>query len=151
MAHINQLPKLRMIKAVPYIQTQGREKFKKFIQSPFSFDMLFPVKTKSTQKLFEEWHGKDMMKWQKFSNDDGVVLEVYVDTYDVKIKTKSHKLTLPNTIDDFINDMTKLDVEINWTSWIDENFEPKEYLHADKIKTYFEDLLGKMGKSHELL
>ena len=140
-----------MIEVTPYIQTLGREKFKEFILTPFSFDMLFPLKDKTTQKLFEDWRGKVMGSWDKFSNDDGVELEVYIGTYIIKTKNNSHTLLLPRTIDDFINDMSQYKIDIYWMPWIDENFEPKDYLHADKVKAYFEDLLAKMGKSEELL
>ena len=60
-------------------------------------------------------------------------------------------LSIPVTIDDFINDLTRLGVLLYWTDWIDQNFEPKEYLAVDEIKNYWTDLLAKMGKSHELL
>ena len=60
-------------------------------------------------------------------------------------------LAKPECIDDFITDMERFGVQLSWTTWIDENFEPKEYLHKDEIKKYFEDMLANMGKSHELL
>ena len=60
-------------------------------------------------------------------------------------------LSIPQTIDDFINDMNRFEIELYWTNWIDINFEPKEYLKSEEIKTYFINLLTKMGKSNELL
>jgi len=143
-----------MIKAVPYIQTLGRETFKKFVQTPFTLDMLFPVfGDKSTQLLFEGWRGKDMMKWYKFIHDDGAVLEFYPNKFVLKKTGKDvgYELLLPSTINDFINITYQYGIELYWTSWVNENFEPKEYLHVEQIKSYFEDLLGRMGKSHELL
>jgi hypothetical protein len=46
--------------------------------------------------------------------------------------------------------MNRFGVELYWTRWIDENFEPKEYLHVDDIKKYYVDLLTKLDKSNEL-
>ena len=143
-----------MIKAVPYIQTSGSEKFKDFLNKPFTLDMLFPVfNDKSCDLLFEDWRGKDMINWFKFTNDDGVVLEFYPDKFIIK-KSKKHityQLQMPITINDFIIDCERYGIDLYWTTWIDLNFEPKEYLHAGQIKTYWADLLNKMGKSHELL
>jgi hypothetical protein len=60
-------------------------------------------------------------------------------------------LSIPTTIDDFINDMNRFGVQLYWTEWIDNNFEPKDYLKSDEIKEYYSNLLLRMGKSHELL
>lgn len=144
-----------MIKTVVYANTIGSEKFKKFLAHPFKIDALYPVYgDKSVVLLFEDWRGKDMLGWFRFVSDD-YTLEFYPTYYTVK-KNKptdsiKYMLALPVTIDDFINDMDRFGVQLYWTQWIDENFEPKEYLAKDEIKTYFQDLLAKMGKSHELL
>jgi len=144
-----------MINVVPYSETKGSEKFKTFLAKPFTFDMLYPVfGEKSVETLFEDWRGKDMMNWYRFNNDN-YTLEFYPTYYTLK-KNKpadsiKYMLSIPETISDFINDINRFGVQLYWTSWIDENFEPKEYLHRGEIKNYFTDLLAKMGKSHELL
>jgi hypothetical protein len=144
-----------MTKAVPYSETKGSEKFKKFLAKPFTLDMLYPVfNAASCDTLFEGWRGKNMVNWHKFTCDD-YVLEFYPTYYTIK-KNKpadsiKYMLSIPKTIEDFINDMNRFGVELYWTTWIDENFEPKEYLRVDEIKNYWIDLLAKMGKSHELL
>ena len=140
---------------VAYSETKGSERFKEFLAKPFTLDMLYPVfNEKSVETLFEDWRGKDMMNWHKFSNDD-YMLEFYPTYYTIK-KNKpadsiKYMLSIPKTINDFINDMNKFGIQLYWTKWIDQNFEPKEYLPVNGIKGYFEDLLAKMGKSHELL
>ena len=63
----------------------------------------------------------------------------------------SHTLPLPKDINDFINDMYRFEVQLFWTEFIDENYEPKDYLKKEEIENYYKDLLKKMGKSHELL
>ena len=145
-----------MINVVPYKETNGSEGFKKFLATPFSIDMLYPVfNDKSRDTLFDEWRGKDMLNgWSKFTSDE-YTLEFYPTYYTIKknkpVDSIQYMLSLPTTIDDFINDMNRFGVQLYWTEWIDQNFEPKEYLHVDEIKNYWTALLAKMGKSHELL
>ena len=144
-----------MIKTVPYILTKGSEKFKDFLALPFTIDMLYPVfGDKSRDMLFDDWRGKDMVNWHRFTNDGKIVLEFYPTYYLIrkdKPETAKYMLSIPESIDDFINDMDRFKIQLYWTKWIDENFEPKEYLHKDEIEQYFVNLLLKMGKSHELL
>jgi len=141
---------------VPYKETKGSEGFKEFLATPFTIDMLYPVfGNKSRDTLFDEWRGKDMLNgWSKFTSDD-YTLEFYPTYYTIKknkpVDSIQYMLSLPVTIDDFINDMNRFGVQLYWTEWIDQNFEPKEYLSVDEIKNYWTDLLAKMGKSQELL
>lgn len=143
-----------MIKIVPYIETMGSKKFKEFLTKTFMMDMLYPVIGESSvTTLFDGWHGKNMINWFKFTNEDGLVLEFYPEgTYIIKSKNgKTYQLKTPKTIDDFINDMIRFNIPIYWNNWIDDNFEPKDYMRFDEIKPYFSDLLTRMGKGHELL
>jgi len=144
-----------MTTVAPYDETEGSEKFKEFLALPFTLDMLYPVfGDKSVETLFEDWRGKDMVNWHRFNNDD-YTLEFYPTYYTIKknkpADSTSYMLSIPVTINDFINDMIRFEVKLYWTTWIDQNFEPKEYLRIDEIKDYWTDLLAKMGKSHELL
>lgn len=142
-----------MIKVAQYIETTGTQKFRDFIKQPFTIDMLYPVfNEKSCETLFDGWRGKDMLSWHKFTNDENIVLEFYVGYYIIKKKGEStgYQLMIPENIDDFINDMRRFGVQLFWTIWIDENFEPKDYLDKNEIRRYYEDLLRRMGKSHEL-
>jgi hypothetical protein len=144
-----------MIKVHSYINTLGGKRFRKFLLKPFTIDMLAPVFGEaSVDTLFDGWLGKDMINWHRFRNTEKIVLEFYPEgTYIIKDgrSDKTYELKIPKTINDFINDMERLEIPIYWTAWIDENFEPKEYLDADGVKDYFIDLLAKMGKSQELL
>lgn len=144
-----------MIKVTPYSLTIGSEKFKEFLAKFFTLDMLYPVfNDQSCDTLFDDWRGKNMMNWHRFTNDE-YTLEFYPTYYTLKknkpVDSIKYMLSIPKTIDDFINDMDRFSVQLYWTTWIDQNFEPKEYLHVNNIKDYFTDLLAKMGKSQELL
>ena len=147
-----------MIEVTQYINTLGSERYKNFLTVPFTVDMLSPVLEKSCDTLFDGWRGKDMNNWYKFTNDDKVVLEFYSNYYSIGKEANSfkanarvsHKMPFPRDINDFINDMDRFDVKLYWTLWIDQNFEPKEYLETERIKDYFVDLLGKLDKSNEL-
>lgn len=142
-----------MIKVTPYLQTLGSERFKQFLSVPFTIDMLYPIfNEKSCDRIFDGWRGKDMLSWHKFTNDDGVILEFFANYYNVKKTAKdvSYRLTYPQTINKFVEDMNRFGIQLYWTDWIDENFEPKEFLHVDDIRQYFVNLLAKLDKSHEL-
>ena len=144
-----------MIKVTPYNETTGSERFKEFLAKPFTVDMISPVyNDKSVETLFEDWSGKDMINWFRFTNDEHT-LEFYPTYYTLKknkpVDSTKYMMSIPLTINDFINDMDRFDVQLYWTNWIDLNFEPKEYLRADGIKKYFTNLLILMGKPQELL
>lgn len=142
-----------MIKVSQYIETMGCEKFKKFLAQSFDINMLFQISDNNIIVLFDGWRGKNMGTWYKFTNDDNVVLEFYSNEYNIQLikGTIKQTLSLPSTLNDFINDMNRYNVQLYWGEWIDVNFEPKEYLHKDEIRQYYVDLLSKMDKSHELL
>ena len=129
-----------MIKAVPYTLTSGSEKFCDYIAQSFIPDHLISV--------FDGW-----MKITNFyRNGDGYILEFYSDRYLIKRgEFICYQLSLPETIDDFVTDMYRLSIPLYWSKWIDENFEPKDYMNCDEIEGYYRDLLGRMNKSHELL
>ena len=144
-----------MIKVAPFTLTTGTEKFKTFITQRFTIDMLYPVfGDKSVITLFDGWKGKDMLNWHKFTNDEKIILEFYPNHYTIKKNVANsiiYQLTFPKTINNFINDMNRFDIQIYWTNWIDENFEPKDYMKKEEIAKYFTNLLGRIDKSHEIL
>ena len=122
--------------------------------------MLYPVfGDKSVETLFVGWKGKDMLSWHRFTNEEKYVLEFYATYYiitkesvsfkasDEKIK---YRLPLPRDINDFICDMNRFGIQLYWTEWIDNNFEPKDYLDKNDIEKYYNDLLIKMGKINEI-
>jgi hypothetical protein len=145
-----------MIRAVPFIFTSGSQTFKDFLSVKFDMDMLYPLHGEnSCERLFDGWRGKDMGGYHKFTNEENIVLEFYPNHYDICKKDSrgivKYKLTfLPENINDFINDMHRYEVDVYWSKWVDENFEPKDFLHKDDIKPYYEELLGKLGKGFEL-
>jgi hypothetical protein len=136
-----------MIKVAPYIQTLRTEEFKMFLSLPFNFNTLNP---QNELTLFDCWRSKDMVNWHKYTNDDKIVLEVYAESYNIIVKSKTYTLPTPITINDFIGDMNRFNIQLYWTNWIDENFEPKDYLCKDEIRMYYFNLLNKLDKSHEL-
>jgi len=140
-----------MIKVSPFIETIGTEKFKQFLALPFTINML---NSTSNETLFDSWQSINMTNYYKFTNNNKIIIEFYPKYYilykDISNTTK-YILSIPPTINDFINDMQRFNVQLYWTDSIDNNFEPKDYLNANKIKDYYIDLLEKMGKSNELL
>ena len=144
-----------MIKVVSYSKTKGSENFKNFLNKSFNINMLFPVINENNEEiLFDGWRGKNMINWYKFTNENNIILEFYPTYYIIKKNIKNeitYTLSTPKTIEEFINDMQRFDIQLYWTNWINLNFEPKEYLHVDEIQTYWINLLEKMNKSFELL
>ena len=147
-----------MIEVVPFIQTLGTEKFKEFLIQPFTINMLATIPHHvPIPILFEGWRGKDMSNWYKFTNEEKYILEFYPTHYIITREVKvgwdalKYQKPIPRDIDDFINDMNRLNIKLYWTDWVDQNFEPKDFCEKDKIKDYYVDLLGKIDKSFELL
>lgn len=143
-----------MIKIAQYIETIGDESFKDFLNQPFKIDMLYPVfGENSSNTLLYGWRGKDMGGWYKFTDETNNVLEFYPNTFKVKKYKDSitYELPLPSTLNVFIEDMFRFDIQLYWSKWVDENFEPKQYLKKDSIKDYWIELLEKLEKSHELI
>jgi hypothetical protein len=141
-----------MLKVVPYIQTIGCEMYKKFISLPFSINLLYSItKEDGINVIFDGWHGKNMETWCKFYNEENIVLEFYAGYYIIKFPKKdSQKLPLPKTINDFINDMNRFGIQLFWSQWMDDNFEPKDYLDINEISIYFTNLLIRMKKEQDL-
>ena len=142
-----------MIKVSPYINTIGCEKYKEFINNPFSVTMLFSFKENDIIKYFDGWKGEYINDWYILTNQDYIVLEFHPTLYNIIYPKTGNKFSmpLPITINDFINDMHSVNVQLYWSDIIDEMFEPKEYLDKDEIREYFERLLTIMEKSYELL
>jgi len=141
-----------MIKVAQYINTIGCDKFKRFILQPFNVNMLFPVSNAEIKTYFDEWRGKDMGKYYKFTNNDKIILEYYSNMYFIIFpnRTLQRTLPVPLTLNDFINDMFRNNVQLYWNEMILDTFEPKEFLNCDDIQSYFINLLNKIDKSHEL-
>ena len=145
---------IKRIEVVSYIETTGDEKFKNFLFKPFSFNMLDMISVDiNIEVIFDEWKGKNMGNWYKFKNDDNYILEFYSTEYTIIFPDGREKqsLKIPSTINDFINDMNRFNIALYWSKWIDINFEPKQYLKKSDIRNYYQKLLNKMEKSHELL
>jgi hypothetical protein len=143
-----------MIIVSTYNETIGSKKFNEFLAKPFLVDMLYPINVNnSCEILFKGWCGNDMINWYKFNNDKST-LEFYSTYYQVK-KDIPNSITyissIPKTINDFINDMNRFGVDLYWTNYVDNNFEPNEYLQEKDIEKYYRDLLKIMNKSYELL
>jgi len=136
-----------MIKVVPYIQTMGTERFNDFLSTPFNFNVLY---SQHNRPCFDGWKFKDMMGWSKYTHDK-ITLEVYPETYNIIYKSKVYTLPLPKSINEFINDMCRFEIQLYWSDWVNENFEPRDYLKKDEIQNYYSLLLDKLGKSFELL
>lgn len=139
----------------------GSEKFKEFLTLPFKIDQLYTLDV-NYQVLFDSWSSvrqevipchNDNADCVACANRDGALLEFYSNgVYFIQKSFNAPvcQLLLPKTIDDFVNDMARCDIQLYWSKWVEENFELKDYLPQEEINKYFIDLLNRMGKSQEL-
>lgn len=138
-----------MIKAVPFIQTIGTDKYQSILSQEFDIKMLCLLSDNDETKiLFDGWRGKDMLNWFKITNEDGIILEFYPEHYIISKKGSNIKYQQkkPKTINNFIDDMNRYEIQIYWGDWIDEVAEPKDYMNKNKIKDYYNNLLKRIGK-----
>ena len=71
--------------------------------------------------------------------------------YEIEIHGEKYIFPLPQTINDFINDMERVMIDLYWSETVLLTFEPKDIYSAERIRQYYVDLLEKMDKGHELL
>ena len=133
--------------AVPYYMTIGDKQYKNYVNSPFSHNILNSI---SDEGLFDDWKFKNLGNWCRYNKDNDII-EFYVDHYVVKTNNVDYKLPIPQTIDQFLNDMNRLNIKIIWLNKILTLFEPKIILSKNNIESYYRYLLKKMNKSYELL
>jgi len=145
------MDKINCLKVSPYIETIGSEKYRNFILQPFDINMLYSVNNNvQVNVLFQGWRGKNMGYYFKFTNEDNIVIEFRPFSYIIYSPLEVITLLSPKTINDFINDMCRYNVQLYWSDWIINNFEPKEFLNKNEIEDYFFKLLTLMEKSAEL-
>ena len=126
--------------------TRGNDQYKIYVDQDFSHQMLQTI----NDGIFDDWKFKDLSGWFKYSNSDGINLEFYPSHYVIKAKNNEYKLPLPVTINEFIIDMNRLNINIFYTFRIYDIFEPRDILQQSDIKEYYVILLEKMNKSYEL-
>ena len=141
-----------MIKTAPLIDTLGKIKYRNFLAQPFTIDLLFPMLDNNTVPIFDCWRGKNMMNWYRFVDENKtIVLEFYPDYYNIKYNNNNQQQILPKNINDFINDMNKINFQLYWNDDILNLLDPMDILNVSEIEDYYRTLLLKIDKSHELL
>lgn len=111
------------MKAVPFIQTMGTEKYKTFLSTPFNIEHV-----------------------QYFNLPEGSII-FDGDSYSYN---KVHVAPLPTNLDEFITDMKRIGILLEWKPEAIKGFEIKEILPQGDIAGYWKGLLEKMDKGHEL-
>lgn len=92
--------------------------------------------------LFEGWAGKTR-KWIEMKNDDGDKIEFYAKTY----KINGTELPYPQTVDQFITDCKRLNVNLFWhRDLIELGLNPLEILDEQTSKELVNELLTIMDK-----
>jgi len=128
------------MKVTPYISTLGTARYKELLASPFDFSML--------ETHFNGW--KLAVKDTYFYGYVTISL-LLTPQYEVEIHGEKYIFPIPQTLNDFINDMQRVKIDLYWGDWMEREYEPKDFLPQNEIETYYENLLNEIDKGHELL
>lgn len=133
------------MKVTSYLNTIKNAKYKEFLNQPFNIE--------STTKIFNDFKYKNLASLIKLQGND-IIFEFYTNYYKI-INENTNEIIqinkIPTTLYEFIEDINKYNVQIFWSNNIFNTFEPEIILESNDIKTYYENLLKKINKSHELL
>ena len=132
-----------MIKVTPFIKTLGTERYKELLSSPFEFSML--------ETHFTGWNEIVEDYYKKYGQGNTVISVLPTPQYEIEILGEKYIFPHPKTLNDFINDMDRILIDLFWGSWIEENYEPKDFLPQNEIENYYTELLNSLDKGHELL
>ena len=120
-----------------YIYTFGTETFKTFLLKKFKHNQII--------KIFDNWVYKGS---GEYLNDDATLI-FNEKTIEYSINS-TIKLPFPETVNDFIHDMHRLKIDLQWSPSVLNNFKPKDYLPREGIKDYYKELLDSMDKGVEI-
>ena len=113
-----------MIKATPYIHTNGYKIYKEFLLKDFNINYF---------KL------------------DNVQITLTSHT-ELTVDGLTHRILLPiKTLNDFVNNIHQLNIMMYWSDEVEAMFEPKHLIKTDEIKLHYWNLLHGIEKSFELL
>jgi len=132
-----------MTKVTTYIKTNRTDKYREFLNKPFEF--------KDIPNLFIGWKRKDdSIFTDVFYNDNHIELCICSDYYQINKGSRCFNTLSPATINDFINDMDRNDIELHWDEKALNDLKPIDYIISGEVGLYYKNLLDKMGKGFEL-
>lgn len=160
------------VETSPYIDTKGSDKAKNELYNiPFDFKKISnpfggrPVKmggfwesdeayssrlieweNAEKEVLFEEWTCKDMYHYQEIRSKS-VTVTIEPTVYEINYSGKKFSFSvLPDTIDDFINDLKRIGIKLFWKPEIVDIYGIDNITSNKKIIDYY-DLLKKLDGS----
>lgn len=92
-------------------------------------------KQAENEVLFDGWNVKDMKHWQiAVSRDGNTTIQIDFNTYTITTSEKEYKFpTIPENIDDFINDCKRIGVKLFWKQEIIDKFGEKRISSTKKV------------------
>jgi hypothetical protein len=144
-----------MYKALPFIESTGRDEYKEVLSQPFQIGMIGLVDFKvldHIEPLFKNWRGKNMVSWTKFENDNKVVVEFYGNKAPYKIINpklvlrKDFTFPFPDNINQFICDCSRCNIDLQWNDYSLKLYDIKNMVIPEDFKFYINELLTKLGK-----
>jgi hypothetical protein len=118
------------------------------------------LNAKFDEKKLSEYFGKNFVinnftDWVKVSygkyNFEFNNIEFTVEYYDDSEILNKYRLPLPKCLDDFINDMYRLNIDIYWTNKIITKYLPNFLIDKNNLENFIRYYLTKIEKEFELL
>jgi hypothetical protein len=133
------------IPVTPYIETVGTDIYKTLMLEPFNH--------KNILKYFIGWNNTDHHQYDKPNDKLFDRLRFYIGYY--TINSNVYRLPLPQTLNDFISDMHRAKIELEWNEkFIKEysrEYSVKDFYKQSELKNYYNNLLTQLDKLNELI
>jgi hypothetical protein len=127
--------------AIPYIDTMGSHKYKDMVQQPFIH--------KDIPKLFKDWINTEYYQYDKPNDKLFDRVKFYFGYY--TINSNEYRLPLPKTINDFISDLNRCNINVQWNEEIINKMNIRDYYKQTEIKKFYNSLLKQLDKLNEIL
>ena len=133
------------MKVTSYINTIKNAEYRNYLNQTFNPEQI--------SIIFDGFRYKNLASLIKLQSND-ITFEFYTDYYKIIDENANEIIQInkvPSTLYEFIEDINRYNVLIYWSKNIFTTFEPEIILESCDIRCYYENLLSKINKSHELL
>jgi len=128
------------IPVTPYIETVGTDIYKTLMLEPFNH--------KNIIKYFIGWNNSDYNQYDKPNDKLFDRLRFYIGYY--TINSNQYRLPLPLNLNDFVSDMQRSKINLDWNEEFIKEYSIKDFLKQSELKNYYNDLLKQLNKLNEL-
>lgn len=129
------------MKAVPYMETVGSNEYKTFMMQAFE--------PKKIPEYFKGWINSDRSQYDKPNKKLFDRVKFYIEYY--TINSNEYRLPYPATLNDFISDLNRAKIDLEWSDEIVKMWSVHELIKQSELKEYYNGLLRNLDKLNELL